>query len=93
MSELLKFDQSKTVIGGDVITKFKNMPIDIPISCPKIAFTIGMAGRRCPGCEFFKGLLAVNPEAETFRGRYRVLCAYPIARSLGEPVSDLDGGK
>jgi len=86
-----KFDQSKQGAAGYVVTKFNNMPTDLPISCPKINFRVGRAGKRCPNCEFFKGLLCMNDDPkQAFRQRYRVLCAYPIARSLGDVMEDLD---
>lgn len=89
-----KFDQSKA-IAGHIVTKFKNMPETLPISCPMLGFKVGLAAKRCPGCQYFEGLLCMDPEdkpiktAQEFRNKYRVLCSYPIARSLGSPMEDL----
>lgn len=86
-----RVDQSDHSKLGHVVTKFSAMPEDLPISCPKINFNIGRAGKRCPDCEHFKGLLCMSDdESEVFRHRFRVLCAYPIARGLGNPMEDLD---
>lgn len=100
MGDVKKLDTKHNKISGFVVTKFEGFPDGMPISCPKIGYNNGVAARRCPSCEYFKGLLSnedisIAPTltermtAAEFRNKFRVLCAYPIARSIGLPIQDL----
>ena len=59
------------------------IPNNVFVHCPKRGFKLSRAAN-CADCEHSRNLYEQEPKAIMFIHRYRVMCAFPIARRLEE---------
>jgi len=53
------------------------------VPCPRVQFKNVRVADNCPACEYYRGLVAVDPQPRaSFIQAMRVGCAHPVTRTM-----------